>query len=129
MKHTTLHYEGADHHFSHDDRVEVYAHSLNGAPYARCSCCESSDYARRFNAAKAHKSWCDLRGKATVAPVAAPLVATTAAPESTAHGMSASELRAAAKRGDLAKYASTDEIVDAVRAGVITESDAMNSDV
>ena len=38
-------------------------------------------------------------------------------------------LKAAARRGDLANYATDDEVFEAVRAGLITESEAMNQDL
>lgn len=112
---TTLTIEGTEVTYAHDDRVRVFAHSLNGAAYARCSICESSDYALRFNGAKSHKSWCDLRGETTVRDVPA------------SHA-DARAIHAAAKRGEIGAVASDDDVYDLVRSGHVSIDDAMNRD-
>lgn len=123
---TTLTIEGTEVTYAHDDRVRVFAHSLNGAAYARCSICESSDYALRFNGAKSHKSWCDLRGEATVRDVPASK-ASTPATRPASHA-DARAIHASAKRGEIGAVASDDDVYDLVRSGHVSIDDAMNRD-
>ncbi len=101
--------------FRHDPRVEVYTH--NGAAYVRCTLCGCGDYARRHNPKAGHKSWCDLRGVETFSDKPAPKAT-----------VSASTIQRAAREGAISAVATDDEIVDMVRTGHLSMSDAMNRD-
>ena len=110
---TTIETSNGTETFRHAPRVEVYTH--NGAAYVRCALCECGDYARRHDAKKSHKSWCDLRNVATFSNKPAPTV-------------SASTIQRAAREGAISSVATDDEIVDMVRTGHLSMSDAMNRD-
>jgi len=115
---TTLTIDGTEQTFTHDARVTLTVN--NDAAWTTCGCCGRSDYARRFNDPKAHKSFCDLRGMMTVQ--------SAEEAERAAAKVSRATFLRAAREGAISAVATETEIRDAVRAGVISESDAMNRD-
>ena len=87
-----------------------------------CPDCKRFIYRNGREHAIAHSKRCDLNEQPTVEQIH-----TAAAPAAPAK-LSAAQLATHAKRGDLALYATHNEIVDAVKRGQISESDAMNQD-
>ncbi len=65
-----------------------------------------------------HNSWCDIAPRATVIPGSNVREARP----------SRSQIHRLAKEGSVRAVLSDDELVDAVRMGLISESDAMNQD-
>lgn len=121
---TTLTIDGANQTFAHDARVSVYL--VGSVAWARCSCCDRADKVSAFNGAKIHQSWCDLRGTTTVRAATSAPTATRTTPVT--ERASTATFRRAVREGAIGSVATDDEIVDAVRCGFVSMSDAMNRD-